>query len=82
MNVSTIVTASAGVTSVEPSASTLAPVCSRAYRASVGLMHMAARTPGTLLAAIVDPMPAPSITTPASASRRATWSATAAAVSG
>ena len=43
---------------------------------------LAARTPRTLFAAIADPIPAPSNTIPASASRRATANATAPATSG
>ena len=69
---STMVVAASIVTRVEPRARTLAPLCWRAYRASVWLMHMAARIPLTLFAAIVDPMPEPSMTIPASASPRAT----------
>src|SRR6188508_2435378 len=57
--VSTISSASGVATSVEPSAITLAPLCSRAYLASVRSVQLAARTPWSLLAAIVDPRPAP-----------------------
>ena len=57
---------------------TLAPLCSREYRAIVSVGHIAARMPRTLFAAIADPMPAPSIAIPASASSRATLVATAA----
>ena len=48
----------------------------------LGVVHIAARTPRTLSAAIADPNPAPSITMPASAWPRATARATASAVSG
>ena len=48
----------------------------------LALVAIAARTPAILFAAIAEPMPAPSMTIPASASRRATSVATAAARSG
>ena len=68
----TIARASSAVTSDAPSVSTLAPLCSREYRAIVSVVAIAALIPRTLLAAIADPMPAPSITMPASASPRET----------
>ena len=58
------------VSSVAPSVSTLAPLCSREYRAIVSVVAMTARMPSILLAAIAEPMPAPSMTMPASASPR------------
>src|SRR5688500_15648881 len=82
MKASTIASASSRATSVDPSERTLAPLCCRAYRASSTFRHIAARAPGTLLAAIVEPSPAPSITIAASASPRATCRAAAEAVSG
>ena len=48
----------------------------------VGVVHMAARIPRILFAAMAEPSPAPSITMPASASPRATARATPAAMSG
>src|SRR5687768_12309088 len=78
----TISMAVGGSTIVAPSVSTLAPLCSRAYRASVTDGHIAARTPRILLAAMADPRPAPSITIPASASPRTTARLTRAATSG
>ncbi len=68
--------------SVAPRAITFAPLCSREYRAIVSSVQFTARMPRTLLAAIAEPMPAPSIAMPPSASLRATARATAAATSG
>ena len=48
----------------------------------VSFRQRAARTPRTLLAAIAEPIPAPSMAMPASDSRRATLLATAPAISG
>ena len=81
-HVTTIARASSGLTSVAPSVSTFAPLCSREYRAIVSVVAITARMPLTLFAAMADPMPAPSMTIPASASFRATTSATPAATSG
>ena len=80
--VETIARASSGVSSVAPSVRTFAPLCSREYRAMVSVVAITARTPSILLAAIADPIPAPSMTMPASASPRATVRATDAATSG
>ena len=53
-----------------PSVNTFAPLCSREYLAIVSVEHIAARMPRTLLAAIAEPIPAPSIAIPASDSPR------------
>ena len=54
----------------------------QARQTRVGEAKLAALTALALFAAIADPMPAPSMTMPASASRRLTASATALAISG
>ena len=81
IQVSTMAIASSGCRIVAPNASTFAPLCSREYRARVGVVHIEARTPRILLAAIADPRPAPSMTMPASASPLATALPTRAALS-
>src|SRR3954468_5920995 len=47
-----------------PSVKTFAPLCSREYLAIVSVEHIAARMPRTLLAAIAEAVPAPSIASP------------------
>ena len=70
------------VISLPPIVSTLALLCSFAFRAEDRSQQSDARTPGTLFAAIDDPMPAPSITTPQHANPWLTISATFSAMSG
>ena len=53
----------------------MASLCSRALLAVLTSKAMPARTPGTLLAAMHEPIPAPSMTTPRHASPEATFSA-------
>src|SRR5262245_2236935 len=53
-----------GATNFAPSVSTLASLCSRAFLADATSLQSAARTPGTLLAAIAEPMPAASTRIP------------------
>jgi hypothetical protein len=60
----------------------LASLCSRAFFAVVTSKAMPARTPGTLLATMEEPMPAPSITMPRQARPEATASAAARAKTG
>ena len=64
-----------GVDVPAPSVRTFASLCSRAFLASASVLQVAARTPGTLLAAIAEPIPAPSTTIPKFASPWATRSA-------
>src|SRR5262249_12459469 len=78
----TILVASSALTRVAPSVKMFAPLCSRAYLAMVSDTAAAARMPSILFAAIADPMPAPSMTIPASTSWWTTASATEAATSG
>ena len=47
-----------------PTLTTLASLCSRPRPAVSSFQASAARTPGTLLAAIASPLPDPPITTP------------------
>ena len=54
----------AASTNFAPRVSTLASLCSRALRAAASSTHRAARTPGTLLAAMAEPIPAPSTRMP------------------
>ena len=63
-NVSTISCARGRVQKRAPSVSTFASLCSRAFCAAAASTHSAARTPGTLFAAIAEPMPAPSTRMP------------------
>ena len=79
---STIRLAASSSTCPAPSARRRASLCSRAFFASASVLHVAASTPGTLFAAIAEPIPAPSTTTPKSASPRATRSAAARAKTG
>ena len=55
---------------------TFARLCSRLLRAEERSQQTAARTPGTLLAVMHEPMPAPSTTMPTSLSPEATRRAT------
>ncbi len=79
---STIRFAVSASTCPAPRARRLASLCSRAFFASASVLHVAARTPGTLFAAIAEPIPAPSTTIPKSASPWATRSAAARAKTG
>src|SRR5688572_15338993 len=79
---SSIRRASPGLTTEAPSASTFASLCSRLLSTVFTSWHSAQRTPGTRLAAMVEPMPAPSMTTPRAARPVATASPTAFAMSG
>ena len=63
-NVSTILIASPGPTTLPPSASTFASLCSLVACAQKQSVHYAARIPGTLLAAIEIPIPVPQIRIP------------------
>src|SRR5262245_8534659 len=71
-NASSISSASEGDVSLSPSASTLASFHRRAPAAVAASVHSAARTPGTLLAAIDTPVPVQQHTTPAATSPPAT----------
>src|SRR5438093_868973 len=67
-NVSTISRIRVPSTNFAPRVRTLASLCSRALRAAEASTQSAARTPGTLLAAMAEPMPAPSTRMPIRAS--------------
>ena len=79
---SSISRASSAEVSRKPRARTLAPFQRRAPRAVSASVHRAARTPGTLLAAIDTPVPVQQHTTPRSARPEATSSPTARPASG
>src|SRR5205814_2332819 len=75
-------TATSGASRLRLIARTFASFHSRAPRAIHGSQASAARTPGTLLAAMAVPVPVQHITTPRSTSPWATAAPTAAPVSG
>ena len=74
--------AASGVAPSRAMASTLAPFHRRAARAVSASLQSAARMPGTLLAAMLTPVPVQQKTTPASAAPWATSRATCSATSG
>ncbi len=79
---STILSAVSSLRYPAPSVTRCASLCSRAFFAVATSKAIPARTPGTLLATMPEPIPAPSTTTPRHASPRATFSAAARAKTG